>query len=284
MRSAARGSVLALLALAACGLAAGRDYAPPVLTLGGTIVAATVPTPPTVHVAMVWKHQQPAGQVLDVFQELTVRAEFPARFQVGLPGPPPEAAMNQARSADGSPAPYRFSAGTLLVYDDRSGTGMIELAPAGGAPGDVILGAPERLTVYYLEGTPSAELRAQGVRPGFNLWREPVLIDPAPGAAVCAPQPAGPIEILPLDTDIQISLTASPVLTRLICEAHPADEPDGGPSSLPVQKQVTCSSDRTAFVIETCATPAGLCGQAWCYFECGSRPAGSSPPPGWPCP
>lgn len=275
--------LLSLLVLAGCGLAAGRDYSPPLLTLRGTIIATTVPTPDSVHLAVFWKRRDPAGTVLGVFQELTVRAEFPVSFRVDLPGPPPEEAMNAGVSTDRGAASFRFSTGTLLVYDDRSGTGRIELAPPTGTTTDRILGAPERLTIYYLEGTPSRELGAQGVHPGFNLWREPKVSEPAPGAAVCAATPAGSIEMLSLDTDIQIALTADPALTRLICAEDPYGAPDGGSPPLPFVRELTCNADGTAYVIKRCQSPVGLCGAAWCSYQCGSRPAGSPVPSGWPC-
>jgi hypothetical protein len=284
MSRSARSTVLAVAIFAGCGLAAGRDYSPALFTLAGTITSSDVPTPATVRVAVVWKHRDPQGNELSAVQELSVRAEFPVGFHADLPGPPPEEAMNAGKLADGGPAALRFSTGTLLVYDDRDGDQKLDLSPLDDLPtADVILGAPDRLSIYYLEGAPSPDL-PEGVQPGFNLWLEPLLVEPAPGAAACEPTPAGPVQILPPGTDIQIALTATPGLTRLICDDKPATAPDAGPLGQPTTVETRCSADNTAFVTKRCTSSEGLCSQAWCYYDCGALAPGSEPPAGWPCP
>ncbi len=274
------GLLLVLATLASCGTAAGPGYDPPVLTLHGAITRSDVPTPATVRLALLWKRRPPEGTTLGVAQELSVRAEFPVSFEASVSALPPEEAMTPGPAGSG----YRFAVGTVLAYDDRNGNGKLDLAPLDGTPdADVILGAPERLSVYYLEGTPGSDLPA-GVKPGFNLWVEPALSDPTPPAAVCGPTADGPVQILRPDSDVSIALTASPALTRLICEDRPETAPNAGPLGQPMTYQATCSPDGTSYVLERCTDPAGLCHQAWCYYQCGSLPPGGTKPAGWPCP
>jgi hypothetical protein len=271
-----------------CGVAAGPSYAPPYVTFSGVVTSASIETPSEVRVALAWKRRDPEGNLLRVAQELAVRAEFPARFQLDVTSLPPEEAMNLRKLPDGSGDPaFRYSTGTLLVYQDGNGNGTLDLLPIDAQSTiDRVLGAPARLSVFYLERTPPAE-GGSGALPGFNLRLEAPQADPAPGASPCASTSLGPQQYLPLGTEIEVALTGAPELSRQVCERSPPAQNvecvgDACPAPAP-GAEVTCSADGAAFVAKLCQPAGSLCGSVWCDFTCGRRSLAEPLPAAWPC-
>ena len=277
---------IASVLMISCGGAAGPDYRSPYVSLSGTISSSGIATPSQVRVALVWKHRDPEGNLLRVAQELAVSAQFPVRFRLDITALPPVEALNQRHLSDGTYDPdWRYATGTLLVYDDVDGNGVLDLLSIDAETTvDRVLGAPEHLSVFYVEGT-SVRRGGSGPQPGFNLRREPLLADPPPGDSTCVP--VGSQEYLPLSTEIPVSLTAAPELSREMCAVMPPFTGGGctGPrcTSAPVGAQVTCNADRTAFVSKLCQAPRGLCGSTSCEYGCGRLAPGDPVPPEWPC-
>jgi hypothetical protein len=272
-----------VLALAAgCGSAASHDYNPPFVSLSGVITSSSIVTPSQVRVALVWKHRDPDGNLLRSAQELAVEAQFPVRFRLDITSLPPTESMNPADPN------FRYATGTLIVYEDTDGNGVLDLVRSDvESTVDRVLGAPEHLSVFYVEGS-AVQRGGPGAQPGFNLRREPLMLDPPPGDSQCQAVQAGSREYLPLSTEIPIALTAAPELSREMCAVMPP-APDGGcsgsscPSSVPPGAQVTCSSDRMAFVYKSCESAGGLCGSVSCQYVCGRRLPSDPIPPDWPC-
>jgi hypothetical protein len=296
-------------AMAACGSAAGEGYAPPYLTLHGTITTTgAVTTPSTVRVALVWKLDAQSGASASssfrAVQELDVRAEFPVSFSIDVRALPPVEAMRQA--GKGAPLPgiaNAYAIGTLVVYEDANRNGKLDLLPADApASGDRILGAPTGLEIIYLEGggipkNPDALPGDEDVLdhdPGFNLIFEPAREPIEPGCTACG-GPVGPWTKLPLRGDLQIALTADPRLARALCadtgyvsaSAQSGCQPCIGDAcascAIPSGAAVRCSADKTAFVVSTCAS-SSVCAALTCETVSGRRDAGLPAPAGWPCP
>jgi hypothetical protein len=290
--------------LAGCGEAAAPSYSPPFTTLYGRITSSSIPTPAEVRVALVWKHRDPQGNILRAAQELAVHADFPVNFRLDITTLPPDEAMNVGRTANGTPNPsMRYATGTVVVYEDTDGNGRLDLAPIDApAMGDRVLGTPQGISVLYLE---AGAATASGAHPGFNLRREAVLADPAPGANPCQPSVVTPQAFLPSSTPLDISLTGSPELSREVCQFTPAPpaadagcvgdaaslatpvQGDAGcsaPASVPQGAVVTCSSDKRAFEYKSCFLPSSFCGASSCLYGCGQLAGGEPAPSGWPCP
>src|SRR5262249_23602576 len=130
-------------------------------TLYGRITSSTASvTSPEVRVALVWERNEPAPgtRSLKVAQELGVHAQFPVEFQIDVAELPPADAMNQVepeKAARGGIDPrMRFALGTILVYEDKNGNGMLDLVPLGENAVDHVLGVPEDIMVFYIEGPP----------------------------------------------------------------------------------------------------------------------------------
>lgn len=296
------------MAMAACGTAAGDGYAPPFVTLRGTITTTgTVKTLSTVRVALVWKLANASPSAPASFravQELDVRAEFPVGFNLDVRTLPPPEAM--APTASGQTVPPGFATayafGTLVVYEDTNGNGKLDLLSDDGAmPVDHVLGAPKGLEIVYLEGggipkNPDALPGDEDVldhNPGFNLIVEPAR-DLEPGCTACD-APVGPWTKLPIDGGLEIVLGEDPRLARALCANAGADavtstggcQPCLGAAcascAIPAGAAVKCSEDRTAFVARACAS-ASVCGYLKCETVSGRRDQGSPAPSGWPCP
>jgi hypothetical protein len=282
--------LLAVLLAVGCGSAAGRDYSPPFVTLFGVITSSGVQTPSEVRVALVWKKRDPEGNLLRAAQELVVKAEFPVRFRLDVNSLPPAEVMNW-RTVNGQRDPsFRYATGTLIVYEDVNGNGVLDLLSSDAESSvDRVLGIPERLSVFYVEG-PSAPSTGPGARAGYNLRLEPPVVDPQPGAANCTPQQAGSQQFLPLSTEIPVALTGAPELSRQMCErVMPDSSSDGGsgscaPPNVPQGAQVTCSPDGMAYEYKLCQSSGGLCGSISCDYGCARCPPGEPIPAGWPCP
>lgn len=273
----------ALAAAAGCGEAVGPDYAPPLASFRGVITASELPAPAEVRVAFAWRKRDPEGNILRVTQEAAVRAEFPVRFALAVTRLPPEEAMNDGTTSAGTA--FRYATGTLIVYEDRNRNQRLDLlATDARESADRVLGAPSAMSMFYAEGPVMPREGALGPRPGFNLRREATFIDPAPGAEPCAPTLIERQEYLPLETEIPLTLTAAPELSRQICERTHAP-PTGPPSAaVPPGAQVTCAADGNAFVWKQCDQPAGLCTRSSCGYGCGRRPPGAPASADWPCP
>jgi len=278
-----------LLLCAGCGAAAGRDYGPPFATLFGVITSSEVQTPSEVRVALVWKKRDPEGNLLRAAQELAVKAEFPVRFRLDVNTLPPAEVMNW-RMVNGQLDPsFRYATGTLIVYEDLNGNGALDLLSSDAQTSvDRVLGTPERLSVFYVEG-PSAPRTGPGAHAGYNLRREPPTVDPQPGAAVCTPTQVGEREYLPLSAEIPVALTGAPELSREMCErVMPSSSSDGGSGScaaptVPQGAQLTCSADGMSYVYKLCQSSGGLCGRVSCDYGCARCSPGDPIPAGWPC-
>ena len=296
------------MATTACGSAAGNGYAPPFVTLKGTITTTgAVKTLSTVRVALVWKLASSSSSAPSSFravQELDVRAEFPVGFDLDVRTLPPPEAM--APTASGQAVPQGFATayafGTLVVYEDTNGNGKLDLLSEDGTmPVDHVLGIPKGLEIVYLEGgripkNPNALPGDEDVLdhdPGFNLIVEPARVL-EPGCSSCN-APVGSWTKLPLDGALDIELTQDPRLARALCATAGADavtstggcQPCIGAAcascAIPAGAAVKCSDDRTAFVARACAS-ASVCGGLTCETVSGRRDAGSPAPSGWPCP
>jgi hypothetical protein len=283
----------------ACGNGAmGQGYGPPYATLHGRITSATAAiTSPDVRVALVWERLSPlpGTSVLKVAQELGVRAQFPVDFQIDVAQLPPEDAMNQvppdkAAQAGIDPS-MRFALGTILVYEDTNGNGTLDLVPLGSEPTDHVLGVPEDVAVFYIEGPPppSSAFMGFSLQRGFNLLRQPVLTLPT---GCEQPTETGSFSLLPLSTTIEIELTNQPELARFLCAADPAMGASGGTSMCiggpcpldlpPVGANVCCSTDGLSYQYRACPA-SSLCESAFCHYGSGQRVAGQPIPQGWPC-
>jgi len=277
---------IAVLSMVACGGAAGPDYRSPYVSLAGLIASSEIATPTQVRVALVWKHRDPEGNLLRAAQELAVSAQFPVRFRLDITSLPPADSLNQ-RFSNGQYDPnWRYATGTLLVYEDVDGNGILDLVSTDAETTvDRVLGAPERLSVFYVEGS-AVRRGGSGAQPGFNLRRELPAVDPPPGDSTCLPTTSQ--EYLPLSTEIPVALTAAPELSREMCAVTGHVLPGGGCTgpgctSAPAGAQVTCNADGTAFVSKLCQPPRGLCGSTSCEYGCGRRSITDPVPPQWPC-
>ncbi len=286
-----RYTILAAAGLiAGCGSAAGPDYAPVFLSLNGVISSSEIAVPSQVRVALIWKHKDPDGNLVRSAQELAVASQFPVRFRLEITSLPPLEALNQRDLGGGQLDPnWRYATGTLVVYEDVDGNGVLDLVRTDAeTTADRILGAPEHLSVFYTEGS-NVRAGGPGSQPGFNLRREPPLIDPAPGDAKCTARAQGAQEYLPLSTEIPVALTAAPELSREMCAVMDPSPPGCSPPScqplpVPAGAQVTCSADGTAFVYKICPAGPGLCTSTACRYGCATRRPGDPIPPDWPCP
>jgi hypothetical protein len=229
MRASNKAAIFFPLLTAACGSGAGPDYSRSYATLHGSIVASSVQTTSQVRVALVWEHvnTRPGVTALKSTQELGLHAQFPANFQMDINALPPKEALSQMDPAKavqaGIDPNLRMAAGTLVVYEDTNDNGKLDLLTVDSESTiDRVLGVPTGLTLLYVEGTPPP-VNMQGyfagltLQRGFNLLQEP---------GWQAGAPAGPLssaawQLVPLSTEIAISLTASPQLSRYVCEKNP---------------------------------------------------------------
>ncbi len=269
-----------------CGGAAGPDYRSPYVSLSGVISSSEIATPSQVRVALVWKHRDPEGNLLRAAQELAVSAQFPIQFRLDITALPPAEALNQ-RFSNGQYDPnWRYATGTLLVYEDVDGNGVLDLVSTDAETTvDRVLGAPDHLSIFYVEGS-AVRRGGSGAQPGFNLRRELPVVDPPPGDSTCLP--VATQQYLPLSTEIPVSLTAATELSREMCAVTGPGSSGGGCTgpnctSAPQGAQVTCNADRTAFVSKLCQAPRGLCGSTSCEYGCGRRSPSDPVPPQWPC-
>jgi hypothetical protein len=293
MRSRLRCGLSALISvalIAGCGGAAGRDYAPPFVSLKGVVTSSEIAPASPVRVALIWKHKDPDGNLVRSAQELAVASQFPVRFRLDITSLPPLDALNQRKLADGQYDPnWRYATGTLVIYEDADGNGVLDLLSTDAATtADRVLGAPEHLSVFYTEGS-NVHAGGPGSQPGFNLRREPPLADPQPGDPLCSASPLGAQEYLPLSTEIPVALTAAPELSREMCavmESSPVgcSPPSCQPLPVPSGAQLNFSADGRSFVYKICPTPRGLCGSSSCSYGCATRGASDPIPPDWPCP
>jgi hypothetical protein len=287
MRNIAR-SLLPIAALAAAGCGDGAvdpDFAPPYVTFQGVITSSDADVPAEPRVALAWQNLDPdADAALKVAQELGVRTEFPVTFELDVTTLPPEEAM----VTDDELGAARFAVGTILVYADGNGNGAADLLPLDAVTSiDTVLGVPERIFILYIEGELPAEVLEQiPVEPGFNLLREPIY-EPSPGCTEECPPPPPVAEVLPLDTEIEIALTADPELARFLCAAT-GSSGGGGPvgcsdtTCIPEGAEVTCSDDGTWLAYQLCETPT-LCSGTFCASGTVELVPGMPVPADWPC-
>src|SRR5258708_33472727 len=119
----------------ACGAGAGADYSHAYATLHGSIASSSVQTTFQVRVALVW--QRVSGQSdaagLRSVEELGLRAQFPASFQMQINALPPSEALSSIDAATAAKAGIdpnlHLAAGTLVVYEDSNGNGQLALLP-----------------------------------------------------------------------------------------------------------------------------------------------------------
>src|SRR5258708_29151867 len=155
--------ILFPLLAAACGDGAGADYSHAYATLHGSIASSSVQTTSDVRVALVWQHVsgQPDAAALRSVQELGLRAQFPATFQMQINSLPPGEALSHmdpaAAAKAGIDPNLHLAAGTLVVYEDTNGNGKLDLLSVDARSAiDRVLGVPQGLTLLYVEGTPPA--------------------------------------------------------------------------------------------------------------------------------
>ncbi|MEA2698133.1 MAG: hypothetical protein QOI66_2404, partial [Myxococcales bacterium] len=117
----------------------------------------------------------------------------------------------------------RMAAGTLVVYEDTNGNGKLDLLTVDSKSTiDRVLGVPTGLTLLYVEGTPppvntTGYFSGVTLQRGFNLLQEPGW----QAAAPVVPLSSAAWQLVPLSTEIAISLTASPQLSKYVCEKNP---------------------------------------------------------------
>lgn len=171
---------------AGCGdsLATG-DYAPPYVTLNGTVAYSTGTTTAPVSVAILWQNDRDgdpsfAGQLGVLDKNLT-------SFKLGLDTLPPEPAIHPlntatAEAADIDPS-LRYAVGTILAFADNNGNGQLDLVPSlnENSP-DRVLGAITNVDLFFLaQGRPADPTRALDLFPtttGFSLVQRPIVSDP----------------------------------------------------------------------------------------------------------
>jgi hypothetical protein len=265
---------------AGCGNgAAPRDYNPPLVELNGLIRSSSVSTPPDVRVALVWKVFS-SNAILNVARELSVHAQFPIQFRLDVTDLPPKEALRPIyASLPGPPIPNVSAAeGTLVVYEDLNGNGVLDLIPPNSSTPspDRVLGIPAGMDIEYIEGTIPPANGSDPVPSGFDILQ----------------YYAGPNNIeyfkrLPISTEIDIDLTADPRLTRAICDWQNPDAclPPGTPGApdlcIPPGAKITCMADGS-FTYEICSPLGSLCDQPCSHAGYGPPP--SPRPANWPCP
>jgi hypothetical protein len=212
---------------AACGAGAGADYSQAYATLHGSIASSSVKTTSEVRVALVWQRVsvQSAAAGLRSVQELGLRAQFPASFQMQINALPPSEALSSIDAAKAAKAGIdpnlHLAAGTLVVYEDSNGNGKLDLLSINASSTiDRVLGVPQGLTLLYVEGTPPSPA-AKGyfsgltLQRGFNLLQEPGWQSGNRLTVSTA------WSLLPLSTEIPIVLTAAPQLSQYVCQNDP---------------------------------------------------------------
>lgn len=265
------GGFIALGMLSACGTAIDEGYAPTLVTLRGAITESSVGTGGSVKAALVWLVDGEHSLLGDgkSVQEVDLKAEFPAKFELDVTELPPVGAMNQypelnegdderpidagerpsepsvepeepedhpsAREQDfgggggdddADLLPFKFAYGTVIIYEDSNGNGALDLIPLGATqPIDTVLGAAEQTVIIYIEG-PGQTIDGVTLAPGFNLLGLPNHDEEILTLEIEGMTPeelqnmyeegafnADP-SVLPIDTVIEIPLTADPKLAR----------------------------------------------------------------------
>ncbi|MBK7863952.1 MAG: hypothetical protein IPJ65_36160 [Archangiaceae bacterium] len=282
MRSEAVATFAVLLA--ACGTGApAPDYDPPLLTLRGVLTQSGSVNASDARVALVWR--RPASSLMLLYggtaQQVSIRPEFPLRFELELHRLPPREAMAEVFEG------VRAAVGTVLVYADDNSNGALDLLDPGAKTSDAIdhvLGTPADTTLLYVESDSDPTSSS-----GFHLLRRPTQVPPYdPGSfdelRLQAPQ------LLPTDTVFDVPLTADPQLATEMCVGLGEPDPNGvvcagacPTFSLPDDAVVHCSADRRSFTADACPPPGTLCARNGCMHTLGEWPEGEPRPGGWPC-
>jgi hypothetical protein len=217
---------------------AGNHYRPPYATIHGTITASdvTVPTP-DVRVALGWLAVQPGQGAFQVTQSVSVKAQFPTKFDLDVTDlPPPQAVSGfftdewrYQAIAGGLDPTMRWAQAVVLVYEDDNGNGQLDLAPPGQKSPDRVLGKAEGVEVFFLQSgrpAPADYVWSFPTAPGFSIAGAR-LQDPAPGdcgaatASGVVEYPCGQAIVdqqrLSFPTNIQVALTADPHLQGYAC-------------------------------------------------------------------
>lgn len=160
-----RGTIVVAAALlAGCDPLAGSDYVgQPMFTLKGSFASkANAPTSSVGGVALLWQDAQGAGGPGVAATTVPVSIEFPAAFDVAVPGPPPAG----ARFALGAGEPELAEAYVYVVADvsapRQSTRGMDREHVLVWASGDVAEGSP---SAGYLGGPMTAGYHLRRFQP-----------------------------------------------------------------------------------------------------------------------
>jgi hypothetical protein len=153
--------IVVAVALAGCDPLAGSDYVgQPMFTLKGSFASkANAPTSPVGGVALLWQDARGAGGPGVAATTVPVSVEFPAEFDVSVPGPPPEAARFQI----GAGEPELAEAYVYVVADVK-------------APRQTTRGMDREHVLVWSsadvpDGSPSAGYLGGGMTAGYHLRR-----------------------------------------------------------------------------------------------------------------
>lgn len=153
--------VVAVALLVGCDPLAGSDYVgQPMFTLQGTFASkANAPSSPVGGVALLWQDAQGAGGPGVAATTVPVSIEFPAAFDVAVPGPPPAV----ARFRIGAGEPELAEAYVYVVADVKAP----RQTPRGMDREHVLVWAGADVT----QGSPSAMYLGGAVSAGYHLRR-----------------------------------------------------------------------------------------------------------------
>jgi len=330
-------SVLPVLSVVACGSVSSKTDQPSTLaTIGGSLTNAkgvTISDPGALRVALVWesnypyaydKNGQPVqdndipngawGKLLRFAQDVAVKPEFPAHFELDITAPPPETqAFWELFPAPRSVA-LRGELARIIVYEDVNHNGKLDLVDRDAtAYVDRVVGAAKDY-LLYLEGTmPSSPADmvfvkdADGKLPGLGFTLG-ILTPCADGTlppimhATCPPDyKLIHLRWAPVSFPIAIDLAQSPQLDRLMCQEtggdgnnktgvfnnHPAGE---YPATFPApggDGHLSCMPGGRSYQFQTCETnvPPAVCATTMikCATDEYTLADGAAPPNGWPC-
>lgn len=239
-------ALVGLWALAGCDpLATGR-YAPPFLTIAGTIAGAATDLSTThVRLALLWTNVVSASSY--AAQPVAVRSEFPVQFTIDVKARPLDDVIYQL-PANATPSPsldpaMRWATAILVVYEDRDGDGTLTMADAPDRSPDRVLAAASDYDLFDLEAGRPASAELVGIFPtvpGFSLVHTPAHRDPLPGECgrftaaghfteLCeAKTEVSPEVVDPAVTRLLLTLTDDSGLQRFTCRGFwgPLEFPD----------------------------------------------------------
>lgn len=129
------------------------------------------------YVTLVWLNFAKSGDTYSSQNAAVSDSEFPADFTLALYDTPPQDALNEFESLDGS---VFVGTSLITVFQDGDGDGQLTLTddpspdvPLGMAPGHVMVYVPvvDQHVIDFLSDEASFIVNPEALRPGYNLAR-----------------------------------------------------------------------------------------------------------------